>query len=112
MPLAWRRALRVGKRSRLNLSKSGASLSHRRGPVTINSRRRGSIRLPFGLSYRFKLRQGREEALTFEVGASLPVSARPGENVPSFGRHCHPQLSATPSTRRRILVSATLTTPR
>jgi hypothetical protein len=55
MPLVWRRALRVGKRSRLNLSKSGASLSHRRGPVTINSRRRGSIRLPFGLSYRFKL---------------------------------------------------------
>ena len=55
MPLVWRKSLRLGRRSRLNLSKSGGSLSHRRGPVTINSRRRGSIRLPFGLSYRFKL---------------------------------------------------------
>jgi hypothetical protein len=55
MPLVWRRSLRVGRRSRLNLSRSGVSLSHRRGPVTISSRRRGSIRLPFGLSYRFKL---------------------------------------------------------
>jgi hypothetical protein len=45
----------VGRRSRLNLSRSGASLSHRRGPITISSRRRGSIRLPFGLSYRFKI---------------------------------------------------------
>jgi len=55
MPLVWRKGIRLGKQSRLNLSKSGASLSHRRGPVTINSKRRGSIRLPFGLSYRFKL---------------------------------------------------------
>ena len=55
MPLVWRRSLRLSKRFRLNLSRSGASLSHRLGPVTINSRRRGSIRLPFGVSYRFKL---------------------------------------------------------
>jgi hypothetical protein len=55
MSFVWRRSLRVGRRSRLNLSRSGGSLSHRRGPVTINSRRRGSIRLPFGLSYRFKI---------------------------------------------------------
>ena len=55
MPLAWRRSLRLGERSRLNLSRSCASLSHRRGPVTINSRRRGSISLPFGFSFRFKL---------------------------------------------------------
>jgi hypothetical protein len=55
MPIVWRKTVRVGRRSRLNLSKSGVSLSHRRGPVTLNSRRRGSIRLPFGLSYRFKL---------------------------------------------------------
>ncbi len=56
MPLVWRKALRVGRRSRLNLSRrSGVSFSHRRGPVTINSRRRGTIRLPFGFSYRFKL---------------------------------------------------------
>lgn len=55
MPIVWRKALRLGKRSRLNLSKSGASLSHRRGPVTLNTRRRGSVRLPFGLSFRFRL---------------------------------------------------------
>ena len=55
MPFVWRKSLRVGRRSRLNLSKTGGSLSHSRGPVTLNSRRRGSIRLPFGLSYRFKL---------------------------------------------------------
>lgn len=55
MPLVWRKSLRVGRRSRLNLSRSGVSLSRRQGPVTLNSRGRGSIRLPFGLSYRFKL---------------------------------------------------------
>jgi Protein of unknown function (DUF4236) len=55
MGLVWRRSLRVGRRSRLNLSRSGVSLSHREGPVTITSRRRVSIRLPFGFSYRFKL---------------------------------------------------------
>jgi hypothetical protein len=55
MPLVWRRTLRAGRRSRLNLSRSGASLSHRRGPLTLNSRGRGSLRLPFGLSFRFKL---------------------------------------------------------
>ena len=55
MPLVWRRSVRLGRRSRLNLSRSGASVSHRRGPVTINSRGRGSLRLPFGLSFRFKI---------------------------------------------------------
>ena len=55
MPLVWRKSLRVGKRSRLNLSKSGGSLSQRLRPVTINSRRCASIRLPFGLSFRSKL---------------------------------------------------------
>ena len=55
MGLTWRRTLRVGRRSRLNLSASGASLSRRQGPVTLNSRGRGSIRLPSGSSYRFKL---------------------------------------------------------
>ena len=55
MPLVWRRSLRLGRRSRLNLSRSGVSLSHRRGPVTVNTRGRGSLRLPFGFSFRFKL---------------------------------------------------------
>ena len=55
MGLVWRRALRLGRSSRLNLSRSGASLSTRRGAVTLNSQRRGSLRLPFGFSFRFKL---------------------------------------------------------
>lgn len=55
MPLVWRRSRRLGRRSRLNLSKSGVSVSRRQGPVTVNSRGRGSIRLPFGFSFRFKL---------------------------------------------------------
>ena len=55
MPFVWRKAFRLGKHSRLNLSKSGASVSRRLGPVTLNSRRRGSLRLPFGFSFRFKL---------------------------------------------------------
>jgi hypothetical protein len=55
MALVWRRTIRVGRRWRVNLSRSGVSFSHRQGPVTLNSRRRGSVRLPFGLSYRFKL---------------------------------------------------------
>jgi hypothetical protein len=46
MPLVSRGSPRLGKRSRLNLSKPGASVSQRSGPVTINSRRRASIRLP------------------------------------------------------------------
>lgn len=55
MPFVWRKTRRLGKRSRLNLSTAGASFSHRRGPLTMNSRQRGSLRLPFGLSFRFKL---------------------------------------------------------
>ena len=55
MSLVWRKTVKVGRRTRVNLSKTGASVSHRRGPVTLNSRGAVSIRLPFGLSYRFKL---------------------------------------------------------
>jgi len=55
MPLVWRRSLRVGRRSRLNLSKSGVSLYKKVGPLSLNSRGRGSIRLGKGISWRFKL---------------------------------------------------------
>ena len=55
MGLVWRKSLRLGRRSRLNLSRSGASVSRRVGPVTVSSRRRVSFRLPFGFSYRSKL---------------------------------------------------------
>jgi len=38
---------------RINLSKTGVSASTKAGPVTVNSRGRGSVRLGNGLSYRF-----------------------------------------------------------
>ena len=54
MGLVWRKSLRLGRRSRVNLGRSGASVSRRVGPVTLNSRRRMSFRLPFGFSHRSK----------------------------------------------------------
>jgi uncharacterized protein DUF4236 len=53
--LQWRRTVRLGKGRRLNLSKSGVSVSKKQGPITLNSRGRVSIRLARGLSWRFKL---------------------------------------------------------
>jgi hypothetical protein len=41
--------------SSLNLSGSGASVSKRKGRVTVNSRGRVSVRLPRGFSWRFKI---------------------------------------------------------
>ena len=55
MGLIWRKSVRLGRKSRLNLSRSGASISRRIGPLTLNSRRRASLRLPFGFSFRKKL---------------------------------------------------------
>jgi hypothetical protein len=52
MGLVWNRRKRLGKGVTLNLSKGGASLSKRRGRVTINSRGRASIRLGRGFSFR------------------------------------------------------------
>ncbi len=48
----FRRRVRVGRNSWLNLSKRGASASTRVGPFTFNSRGRGSVRVGRGLSYR------------------------------------------------------------
>ena len=55
MGLTWRKSVRLGRRSRLNLSRSGASVSRRVGRLTVNSRGRASFRLPFGFSFRSKL---------------------------------------------------------
>lgn len=55
MGLVWRRRKRLGRNTYLNLSKSGPSLSRRIGPLSVSSRRRGSLRLGRGLSWRFKL---------------------------------------------------------
>jgi hypothetical protein len=55
MGLVFRRRVRAGKHSWLNLSRHGVSVSHRRGRVTVNSRGRVSVRLLRGLSWRGKL---------------------------------------------------------
>lgn len=52
MGFRYQRSRRIGQRSRLNLSKSGVSVSHRTGRLTLNSRGRSSVRIARGLSYR------------------------------------------------------------
>lgn len=52
MGLIFRRTVKLGKNTRLNISKGGASVSRRFGPVTVNSRGRIRIRLGKGLSWR------------------------------------------------------------
>ncbi|SDH49263.1 DUF4236 domain-containing protein [Microbacterium sp. 77mftsu3.1] len=52
MGLIFRRSIRAGRNSRVNISGTGASVSHRAGPITINSRGRITIRLGKGLSFR------------------------------------------------------------
>lgn len=52
MGFIFRKRVRAGKRSWLNISKSGVSGSTKVGPVTFNSRGKGSVRLGNGLSYR------------------------------------------------------------
>ena len=52
MGFSYRKRIRTGKRSWLNISKIGISGSGRLGPFTVNSRGRTSLRLGKGLSYR------------------------------------------------------------
>ena len=52
MGLIFRRTKRLGRSTRLNLSKSGASVSRRVGPFTVNSRGRLRIRLGKGFGFR------------------------------------------------------------
>lgn len=53
MGLIWNKRKRIGKGTNLNLSKSGASVSKKAGPLTVSSRGKASVRLGKGL--RFKL---------------------------------------------------------
>ena len=55
MAFVFRKRKRVGRRTDAVISNSGLSVSHRRGPITISSRGRGSVRILPGLSFRFKL---------------------------------------------------------
>ena len=52
MGIYFRRRIRLGKNSWLNISKRGVSGSQRVGPFTFNSRGRTSIRMGNGLAYR------------------------------------------------------------
>jgi hypothetical protein len=52
MGFSYRKRIRTGRRSWLNISKRGVSGSFRLGPFTMNSRGRSSLRLGKGLSYR------------------------------------------------------------
>jgi hypothetical protein len=53
MGLVFRKRIRIGANETVNLSKDAASVAKRVGRVTVNSRGRGSIRIPPGLSFRF-----------------------------------------------------------
>jgi hypothetical protein len=55
MGLVFRKRIRTGRATALNLSKSGASVSKRVGRLTVNSRGTGRVRIAKGLSFRFKI---------------------------------------------------------
>lgn len=57
MGFVYRRRIRTGRSSWLNLSNKGVSASKKLGRVTLNSRGRGSIRIMPGLSFRFGKRR-------------------------------------------------------
>jgi hypothetical protein len=57
MGFVFRRSVRLGRGTRLNLSSRGASVSQRIGRLTLNSRGGGSFRILPGLSFRFGRRR-------------------------------------------------------
>jgi hypothetical protein len=52
MGILYRKRAKLGKNSWANVSKTGASLSTRVGPFTVNTRGRVTVRLGNGLSWR------------------------------------------------------------
>lgn len=79
MGFRFRRSIRLGKGSRLNLSKSGISVSQRLGRSTLNfgsSGGRFTQNFGGGVSYegRFGARRGRRPAIA--PGAQQPVRER------------------------------------
>lgn len=55
MGFSYRKRVRTGRSSWLNVSKSGVSESKRVGRLTVNSRGQARVRLGKGFSFRFKL---------------------------------------------------------
>ncbi|AKK05760.1 putative DUF4236 family protein [Corynebacterium mustelae] len=54
MGISFRKRKKIGKNTTLNVSKSGASISHKFGPVTVNSRGNITVRLGKGLTWRLR----------------------------------------------------------
>lgn len=54
MGLVFRKRVRTGRNSWLNVSKSGVSASRRSGPLSVNSRGQVRLRLGKGISWRLK----------------------------------------------------------
>jgi hypothetical protein len=52
MPFYFRKSVRLGRLFRLNLSKTGASVTGRAGRVSANTRGRASVRLFGGWTWR------------------------------------------------------------
>ena len=52
MGLIFRKTIKLGRKTRLNVSKTGVSASRRMGPVTVSSSGRITIRLGKGISWR------------------------------------------------------------
>lgn len=55
MGFVFRKTKSLGSGARLNVSKHGASVSKKAGPITLNSRGRARVRLGKGISFRFKI---------------------------------------------------------
>ena len=55
MGFSFRKTMPVGRSARVNISKSGASVSKKVGRTTVNSRGRATVRLGKGTAFRFKL---------------------------------------------------------
>lgn len=57
MGFVFRKSLKLGKGTRLNVSKGGVSASKRVGRFTLSSRGGGSFRIAPGVSFRFGKRR-------------------------------------------------------
>lgn len=52
MGLIWSKRKRITPTTTVSVGKTGATVSKRKGPVTLNSRGRASVRLPGGFRWR------------------------------------------------------------
>jgi len=57
MGISYRKRIKIGKNTYVNLSKSGVSISQKVGKTTINSRGQVTVNLGNGIVYRKKLKK-------------------------------------------------------